>query len=72
MLRLKVGAEDMATGRGIHKVLADRISAVEEIMEEHSVKVISKEQSTEYALRYLISHDGDTAGWPSISRRRKC
>ena len=35
VLRLKVGeAEDMATGRGIHKVLADRISAVEEIMEE--------------------------------------
>ena len=62
VLRLKVGeAEDMATGRGIHKVLADRISAVEEIMNEHNVKVISKEQSTEYALRYLISHDGDTA-----------
>ena len=62
VLRLKVAeAEDMAKGRGIHQVLADRIAAVEAIMQEHGVTVKTKENATEYALRYLISHDGDTA-----------
>ena len=61
VLRLKVAeAEDMAKGRGIHQVLADRITEVEAIMQEHGVKVKTKENATEYALRYLISHDGDT------------
>ena len=61
VLRLKVAeAEDMAKGRGIHQVLADRIAEVEAIMQEHGVKVKTKENATEYALRYLISHDGDT------------
>jgi len=61
VLRLKVAeAEDMAKGRGIHQVLADRITEVEAIMQEHGVTVKTKEHATEYALRYLISHDGDT------------
>jgi len=61
VLRLKVAeAEDMAKGRGIHQVLADRIAAVEAIMQEHGVTVKTKENATEYALRYLISHEGDT------------
>ena len=61
VLRLKVAeAEDMAKGRGIHQVLADRITEVEAIMQEHGVTVKTKENATEYALRYLISHDGDT------------
>ena len=61
VLRLKVAeAEDMAKGRGIHQVLADRIAEVEAIMQEHGVKVKTKENATEYALRYLISHNGDT------------
>ena len=61
VLRLKVAeAEDMAKGRGIHQVLADRIAEVEAIMQEHGVTVKTKENATEYALRYLISHDGDT------------
>jgi len=61
VLRLKVAeAEDMAKGRGIHQVLADRIAEVEEIMQEHGVTVKTKENATEYALRYLISHEGDT------------
>ena len=61
VLRLKVAeAEDMAKGRGIHQVLADRIAAVEAIMQEHGVTVKTKEHATEYALRYLISHEGDT------------
>ena len=61
VLRLKVAeAEDMAKGRGIHQVLADRITEVEAIMQEHGVMVKTKENATEYALRYLISHEGDT------------
>ena len=61
VLRLKVAeAEDMAKGRGIHQVLADRIAAVEAIMQEHGVTVKTKENATEYALRYLISHEGDS------------
>lgn len=61
VLRLKVAeAEDMAKGRGIHQVLADRITEVEAIMQEHGVTVKTKEHATEYALRYLISHEGDT------------
>ena len=61
VLRLKEAeAEDMAKGRGIHQVLADRITEVEAIMQEHGVTVKTKEHATEYALRYLISHEGDT------------
>ena len=61
VLRLKVAeAEDMAKGRGIHQVLADRITEVEAIMQGHGVTVKTKEHATEYALRYLISHEGDT------------
>jgi len=61
VVRLKVAeAEDMAKGRGIHQVLADRITEVEAIMQEHGVTVKTKEHATEYALRYLISHEGDT------------
>ena len=61
VLRVKVAeAEDMAKGRGIHQVLADRITEVEAIMQEHGVTVKTKEHATEYALRYLISHEGDT------------
>ena len=61
VLRLKVAeAEDMSKGRGIHQVLADRIAEVEAIMQEHGVTVKTKENATEYALRYLISHEGDT------------
>ena len=62
VMRLKVAeAEDMDRGRGIHKVIADRIEAVEGILAEHGAKVKSKENATEYALRYVLTHDGDTA-----------
>ncbi len=62
VMRLKVAeAEDMARGRGIHKVIADRIAEVEIILSEHGAKVASREAPTEYSLRYEISHDGDTA-----------
>ena len=61
IMRLKVAeAEDMAKGRGVHKVIEDRITEVEEILAEHGAKIKSMEAATEYALRYVLTHDGDT------------
>jgi glutamate synthase domain-containing protein 1 len=62
IMRLKVAeAEDMDRGRGIHKVIAGRIEIVESILRDHSAKVKSKQNATDYALRYVLTHDGDTA-----------
>jgi glutamate synthase domain-containing protein 1 len=61
IMRLKVAeAEDMAKGRGIHKVIEDRITEVEEILAENGAKIKSMEAATEYSLRYVLAHDGDT------------
>lgn len=62
ILRVNVAeAEDMDKGRGIHQIIKDRIAGVEEILKEHGAKVKDKRADTEYALRYVITHDGDTA-----------
>ena len=62
IMRLKVAeAEDMHKGRGIHQVIVDRIAAVEEILAEHGAAVKSKESVTEYALRFVLGHEGDTS-----------
>ncbi|NKW71444.1 glutamine amidotransferase [Rhodobacteraceae bacterium R_SAG10] len=62
IMRLKVAeAEDMNRGRRIHQVIRDRIEEVESILDEHGATVKSKQNATEYALRYVLSHDGDTA-----------
>ena len=59
VMRLKVAeAEDMDRGRGIHKVIADRIAEVETILDEHGAKVRSREAPTEYSLRFVLAHDG--------------
>ncbi|MBL4749672.1 MAG: glutamine amidotransferase [Amylibacter sp.] len=61
IMRLKVAeAEDMAKGRGVHKVIEDRITEVEEILAENGAKIKSMEAVTEYSLRYVLTHDGDT------------
>jgi glutamate synthase domain-containing protein 1 len=61
IMRLKVAeAEDMDRGRGIHQVLEDRIEAVEGILAEHGATVKSKDRVRPYALRYVLSHSGDT------------
>ncbi len=61
VMRLKVAeAEDMDRGRGIHAVIEERITEVETILKEHGAKVKSKDNATEYALRYVLTHDGDT------------
>lgn len=62
VMRIKFAeAEDFSRGRGIHDVIKERIATVEAILDEHGVKVKSKEAPTEYALRYVLSHDGNTA-----------
>ena len=62
IMRVKVAeAEDMNRGRGIHQVLAERIAEVESILDEHGANVKSKDAATEYSLRYVLSHDGDTS-----------
>ena len=61
IMRLKVAeAEDMNKGRGVHKIIEERIAEVEEILAEHGAKVKSKEAPTEYSLRYVLTHEGDT------------
>ena len=61
VMRFKVAEqEDMGRGSGIYRAISDRKEQVDAILEEHSADVKSREQSTEYALRYVLSHDGDT------------
>ena len=61
IMRLKIAeAEDMDRGRGIHAVLDERIAKVDEILAEHGATVKSKDRVRPYALRYVVSHDGDT------------
>ncbi len=61
IMRIKVAeAEDMDRGRGIHAVLDERIAEVEGILDEHGAKIKSKERVRPYALRYVLSHSGDT------------
>jgi methylamine---glutamate N-methyltransferase subunit A len=61
IMRLKVAeAEDMARGRGVHQLIADRIAEVEVILGEHGAVVKSKDAPTEYSLRYVLTHSGDT------------
>jgi len=61
VLRLKVAeAEDMARGHGIGKVVEGRIADVEARMAERGAEVKARERVRPYALRYVLSHDGDT------------
>ncbi len=62
IMRIKVAeAEDRAIGHGAAKLMADRIARVDAILEEHGAVVKTKEAPQEHALRYVITHDGDTA-----------
>ncbi|MEM8793444.1 MAG: glutamine amidotransferase [Pseudomonadota bacterium] len=61
VMRFKVAeGEDMAKGHGIEKVVEDRIAEVDRRLEEQGAVVKSRENATPYALRYILSHDGDT------------
>ncbi|MFC6486965.1 glutamine amidotransferase [Nitratireductor sp. GCM10026969] len=62
VMRLKVAeAEDMARGRGVRELLESRIDTVDAILAEHGAKVKVKDRVRPYALRYVLSHDGETA-----------
>ncbi len=61
VMRVKVAeAEDMAKGRGVKQLLAERIDEIEVILAENGAVVKSKELPTPYCLRYVLSHAGDT------------
>ena len=61
IMRLKLAeAEDMDRGRGIHDVLEERLAAVNAILKEHGAKIKSEERVRPYAMRYVLSHDGNT------------
>jgi glutamate synthase domain-containing protein 1 len=61
IMRVKVAEkEDMARGHGIHARIEGRIAEVEACLAEYGATVKAKENATEYALRYLISHEGNT------------
>ena len=61
IMRLKAAeAEDMNKGRGITSILEKRIAEVDSILAENGALVKSKEAITPYALRYVLSHNGDT------------
>jgi hypothetical protein len=61
IMRIKVAEqEDMAKGHGIGARIDGRIAEVEARLEEYGATIKAKENATEYALRYVISHGGNT------------
>jgi glutamate synthase domain-containing protein 1 len=61
IMRIKVAEqEDMAKGHGIVAVVDGRIAEVEARLAEHGAKVKAKDKVRPYALRYVVSHSGDT------------
>lgn len=61
VMRFKVAEqEDMASGYDMGDKIASRIAEVEKRLGEHKATIKSKDEATPYAMRYVISHDGDT------------
>ena len=61
VMRFKVAEqEDMNSGYDIKDKIAARIAEVDKRLGEHGASVKSRDQATPYAMRYVISHDGDT------------
>lgn len=52
--------EDMAKGFDMHEVVAARLVEVENRLKLHGAEVKTRDQSTDYAHRFVISHGGDT------------
>ena len=60
VMRFKVAEqEDMDKGFDIHEAVKQRRETVEQRLKSLGVKVIDREDATEYAYRYRIQHDGD-------------
>ncbi|MEM9059741.1 MAG: glutamine amidotransferase [Pseudomonadota bacterium] len=61
VMRFKVAeAEDMGQGFDMPEKIAARIAEVEKRLGEHGAIIRDREESTEYAQRWVISHEGDT------------
>ncbi len=52
--------EDMSKGFDMHQVVAERLIEVENRLKLHEANVKSREAVTDYAHRFVISHEGDT------------
>ena len=60
VVRVKVAEqEDMDTGHDILDRIAERIAEVERRLELHGATIKETDQATAYAMRYVISHDGN-------------
>ena len=60
VMRFKVAEqEDMASGFDIHAKIRDRLEEVDRRLAELGVTVKGRIASTEYAMRYVVSFDGD-------------
>jgi glutamate synthase domain-containing protein 1 len=60
VMRVKVAeGEDVARGRGIMDRIATRIDEVEARLKSHGAEIRSRDRATDYALRYVLRHDGD-------------
>ena len=61
VMRFKVAeAEDMGQGFDMPEKIAARIAEVEKRLGEHGAVIRARDEATEYAQRWVISHDGDT------------
>lgn len=61
VMRVKLAEqEELAKGRGIEGRLAERIAEIDRRLEERGAVVKDKAVATPYALRYVLSHEGDT------------
>jgi len=61
VMRFKVAEqEDIAKGHGIDKRIAERIAEVDRRLEEYGAVIKTRDKATPYALRYVMTHDGDT------------
>lgn len=61
IMRVKVAErEDIDKGHGIMDRIAGRVSQVESLLEQYGATIKSREDATDYAIRYVLTHDGDT------------
>ena len=60
IMRIKVAEkEDMNSGHGIMDRITERITEIQRRLELHGANIIETNKVTDYALRYVISHEGD-------------
>ena len=61
VMRFKVAEqEDMGHGYDMGEKIAARVAEVEKRLATHNAVIKSRDEATPYAMRYVISHDGDT------------